>query len=482
MLLPIYNTFLDDLIPVLNGGSMFRSYSNGNASVYLVRAVCLVACKIKQATPFLRLREDGSILSQTDFASKLLAGLDAAMKADLEPDRVTKIQILALMHLHNDGLGGVDRSSSYLSQAICEAWSISLHVNVPVNADQEQCDLLWWALRNFDRLNKPVMGAAPFIIDDTDIGISRTIPRQESYRSQLMATSLRLGDLMTKSTRVYKASSKATADDSDDFPTLAELTADISLDRFEKSHRSYLHIWYHVAAMLSCRYSGPGSIQYMRRLASADCVLGIITQETPDGLPPLPLVPYAMSMSTTVIYRALRDGERLLDLAYNDLEACSKNLEALSLIWSSAKGVARLVKRLRRFIGPDMFYKRSLDDTECTCRNLESESKKQVPSDSRISVANLRQEVDSDCFQPPNDSLSSPAQAQGSLGDEDPIDTPAVQTQYNATWVGTELFYTDIDRAFYDFCDYGMPSIFRDPATLEVLRVDDNPIVSPFQQ
>ncbi|GKT52677.1 fungal specific transcription factor [Colletotrichum tofieldiae] len=159
------------------------------------------------------------------------------MKADLEPDRVTKIQIMALMHLHNDGLGGVDRSSSYLSQAICEAWSISLHVKVPVNADQEECDLLWWALRNFDRLNKPVMGAAPFIIDDTDIGIDRTIPRQDNYRSQLMAVSLRLGDLMTTSTRIYKASSKVTVDDNINFPTFAELTSGIAIDRFNKSHR-----------------------------------------------------------------------------------------------------------------------------------------------------------------------------------------------------------------------------------------------------
>ncbi|KAK2032531.1 hypothetical protein LX32DRAFT_555332, partial [Colletotrichum zoysiae] len=359
MLLPIYNTFLDDLIPVLDGRSIYRNYSNGNASTYLVRGICLVACKTKQAIPFLRLRETGSILSQADFASKLLAGLDAAIKADLEPDRVTKIQILALMHLHNDGIGGVDRSSSYLSQAICEAWSVSLHVEVPFNPDQGQCDLLWWVLRNFDRLNKPVMGAAPFIIDDTDIGISRTIPREESYKSQLMAVSLRLGDLMTKSTRVYKASSKATTDDSDDFPTLAECTADIPLEKFDKSHRSYLHIWYHIAAMLSCRYSGPGSVQYTRRLASADCVLNIITQETADGLPPLPLVPYAMSMSTTVIYRALRDGERLPERAYDDLEACSRNLETLSLVWSSARGVAKLVKRLRQYTCPDMFYKRS---------------------------------------------------------------------------------------------------------------------------
>lgn len=236
-LLPIYNTFLDDLIPVIDGREMFRDYSNGHASIFLVRAVCLVACKTKQAASFLQLHDDGPILGQLQFASNLLTGLDAAIKADLEPDRVTKIQILALMHLHNDGLGGVDRSSSYLSQAICEAWSISLHVKVPTNAQQGQCDFLWWSLRNFDRLNKPVMGAAPFIIDDTDIGIDYIAPKQDNYRSQLMAVSVLLGDLMKTATKVYKASSTASVDDCDEFPTLAELTSCIPLDRFHRSHR-----------------------------------------------------------------------------------------------------------------------------------------------------------------------------------------------------------------------------------------------------
>jgi hypothetical protein len=141
------------------------------------------------------------------------------------------------MHLHNDGTAGAERSSSYLSQAICEAWSMYLHCNIVGNSDEEQCDFLWWSLRNFDRLNKPIMGAAPFIVDDADVAIERIIPRNESYRSQLMGVALVLGDLMTTATKVYKASSKATADDCLDFPSLSELTLGTHFDRFHRSHR-----------------------------------------------------------------------------------------------------------------------------------------------------------------------------------------------------------------------------------------------------
>lgn len=236
-LLPIYVSFLDDLLPIMDGASVFRDYSNGQSSIYLIRAMCLVTCKFRQAASSLRLREGDSVLQPLEFAKELLDGLDVAIKADLEPDRVTKIQILSLMHLHNDGVSGADRSASYLSQAICEAWSLSLHHNIPGNWDQAQCDCLWWSLRNLDRLNKPVMGAGPFMIDDADVGIERIAAKGDSYRSQLMHVSLVLGDLMKTATKMYKASLKVRADDSADFPSLADLTSRTNFEHFHRSHR-----------------------------------------------------------------------------------------------------------------------------------------------------------------------------------------------------------------------------------------------------
>ena len=236
-LLPLYNSTLDDLAPITDGASVFRDHSNGQASIHLVKAMCLVACKTKQAAPFLRLTDSGPLLEPLEFASKLLAGLDAAIKADLEPDRIVKIQILALMHLHNDGLAGIDRASSCLSQAICEAWSMCIHLKTPGNPNDEECKYLWWSLRNFDRLGKPIMAAGPFFIDDADIGVDRIAPSKDSYRSQVMAVSLRLGDLMTTATRAYKAGSTTAVDGCWEFPSLSELTGGSNFDQFHMSHR-----------------------------------------------------------------------------------------------------------------------------------------------------------------------------------------------------------------------------------------------------
>ena len=236
-LLAIYVSMLDYLIPLLDGAAVSRDHSNGRSSVfYLVRAMCLVICKTKQAAPFLRLTEGGPVLPPLQFASNLFEGLAAAINADLEPDRVVKTQILALMHLHNDGPHGMDRSARYLSNAICEAWSLMLHFNLFDNEEQEQSDYLWWTLRNLDRLNKPVMGATPFFVDDTDISIKR-IPPKVSYRSQVMAMSLALGDLMAHATKVYKGNRTVVGDDDAPFPSLAEVASDIEFDRFHRSHR-----------------------------------------------------------------------------------------------------------------------------------------------------------------------------------------------------------------------------------------------------
>lgn len=241
-LLSIYIGMLDDLIPIVDGPSVFRDATNGTASTRLIMAICLVTCKFPQAAPHLRLKADGPVMSQSSFASKLLAALDAAMHADLETDRLTKIRILALMHLHNDGSRGRERSSLFLSNAISEAWAMAIHHDCrepeePDTPYRSACDMLWWTLRNFDRLSKLIMGVAPFMIDDTDIGIGRVAVSKNSYRTSILALSTVLGDLTATATKVYKATSQETADDASPFPSFSDITEGTPFDSFLKLHQ-----------------------------------------------------------------------------------------------------------------------------------------------------------------------------------------------------------------------------------------------------
>ncbi|KAJ5157253.1 uncharacterized protein N7482_008353 [Penicillium canariense] len=483
-LLPIYISGLDDLIPIMDGARVFRDYSNEQSSPYLVKAMCLVTCKMMQAVPFLRMNADGPLMEPLEFASKLLAGLNAAIKAELEPDRIIKVQVLALMHLHTDGLAGMDRASSYLSQAICEAWSLSLHVQILGSLEQDQNDLLWWSLRNFDRVNKPITGAAPFLIDDTDIGIERIGLMRDSYRSQVMEVSLHLGDLMVTATRVYKASCKAAVDQCQEFLSLSELTSDTDYDHFHRSHREYLEIWYHVAAMLSCRYSGPGSVQYNRRLASADRIVELTSCKKGQNLPPLPLVPYAMSMALTVIYRALRDNQRDTKAAYDNLLVCCNALEAMSKLWTSTKRVLQLAKRLLKLMNkPGVMNSRHLNNSNDHLRQGSEANPSMVTAADNSSIT--RHGADNGCTNAEEIATTPPGASRthkivhnghGAQCDEN-------AQQSNKPWPGSGTSHFQLDSAIFDLFDDSLPIAFQDPATLDYIHfsMNENSYSSNFQ-
>jgi hypothetical protein len=441
-LLLIYVSLLDDLIPLMDGAGVLRDHSNGKASLHLIKAICVVTCKTAQATPFLRLTESGPLLEPTRFAASLLEGLNAAIKADLITDRIVKIQILALMHLNNDGSSGLERSANFLSQAIAEAWSMWLQRDIPGNPDQRQHEDLFWTLRNFDRLNKVLSGAAPFIIDDTDIGIKRIVPSKENYRSQLLDVSLRLGDLILMATKVYKASSNSVVDDCQDFPTLAEITADADFDRFHKSHKIYIEIWYHVAAMLSCRFSGPGSAIYDRRLSSADRVPQILSQERHQDLPPLPLIPYAVAMSTTVIYRALRNQARSFDAAQKDLKACCDVLTTLGRQWPRAKRVAALVHRLLTDLKPAEPAQRRGD--------VASASMGGHPQATHVDVATPDDQVNGKLGHLQSESVHYT----GVMGQQSSDGASNFYLQPFEPWADPDNFSLPLDWSFYNF-DFG---------------------------
>ncbi|KAJ3490264.1 hypothetical protein NLG97_g5814 [Lecanicillium saksenae] len=426
-LLAIYVSCLNDLIPLVDGAALLRDSSNGSCSRFLVRAICLIACKDKQALPFLQLAPDGPLLPPLDFAAKLRRGLEAA---------------------------GCDQASQRLSQAVHEAWSISLHWDIPGNVDQTQCNFLWWTLRNFDRLNKPVMAAAPFMIDDTDIGIDRIQlqPGPEGYRSQVMRIATPLGDLIKSATKVYKATCKTIFDDSDMFPEFSDLTTEVEFKGFHRMHKCYFEIWYHVAAMLSCRFSGPGTIPYRRRLRSADGILWITSEQSADTLPPLPLVPYAVSLATTMIYRALRDGQRQVKTVRQNLMQCCDILSTLAPMWTCVRGIEKLARRLLKLLSAP--HTKSQNNTESNY-GVVNYTPRNEAGDLYLQPASSAARMDRDC------SCSGPCQC---------LPWNMMPGADIVSLYGQEFPF---DTAFHEMFDGGVPNVFRGHATWEMLNYFD---------
>ena len=219
--------------------------------------------------------------------------------------------------------------------------------------------------------------------------------------------------------------------------------------------------------MLSCRYSGPGTVQYNRRFASADHVLELVSTEGVEGLPPLPLVPYAMSLSTTVIYRALHDGERDIDGACEDLRRCCDALDVLGQRWTSVRGVARLAKRLWRLINSGALH--GLLDLHRRSGSIKSGGKDSGVEDAASTTAMGECSVDilsehgrtsisgAVAMAMPN-GVTLPQESRLSHSNE------VFQRQLTEIWPGIDTCYSQIDWTFQDWFDYELPGTCDDVA------------------
>lgn len=216
--------------------------------------------------------------------------------------------------------------------------------------------------------------------------------------------------------------------------------------------------------MLSCRYSGPGTVHYNRRLSSADRVVEIISHRGYESLPPLPLVPYAMSMATTVMYRALHDNERDIYTAYQDLRLCCDTLDALSQQWTSAIGVAKLAKRLWRYISSGALGEQPGSYNEHAPTGLDLSGGVVIsPEISSTMVDQGRNEVASlERFPIP---MPGTLQTNPALPQEQATESgnQSFQRQLIEAWPGIDTPYFQVDWAFHDLFDYRIPDVFQDP-------------------
>ncbi|KAI1611537.1 hypothetical protein EDD36DRAFT_291982 [Exophiala viscosa] len=359
-LITTYIACLDGLFPILNGPRLLRDWTDGRCSIFLIQAICLVTCKTQEAAPYLRLYDDGPLLDPIPFARSLHTGLDAAMKADLEPDRITKIQILTLMHLHNDGPGGIEESSLHLSQAIHDAWSAGLHILTPGRTPKDPSSMLWWTIWTLDKFNA-CLGGRPIMIANRDIDIARP-PLEDGPKSQVIHLWFRLGDLLDEVIEFYRPTADPDATGWEtEFPSYSLLCQDIDLSLLPDGEQSILELCYHVIAILTCRTGGPTTASYARRISAADRMQQLLSNGRHAHIPPIPLVPYAVGLSLTVAYRSIRDRANVdLDRAQADIATRCETLEMLSTYWWTADAMARLGRKALKSLQQPGMQKHSI--------------------------------------------------------------------------------------------------------------------------
>ncbi|KAJ5894445.1 transcriptional regulator family: Fungal Specific TF [Penicillium taxi] len=435
----IYFSKVNHIVPLLE-----QHQTTELASVFLKRAICLVAAKDPTAASYLRLVKDGPLLSVRQFCSEVYKGLRAAMDAELEPDRLTRIRVLALMSLHCEGYDGAETASLHLCHAIHQAQTIGLHLDRPDRTSAEPLVRLFWSLWTLDKMHASI-GGRPVLLADRDIGI--TTPTLNDRKTLgAFGVWLAISDLLATVISYYRPSATNTSGWEEGFPPFEDIVAECSHGSLNFAILGFLELYYQSVAILSCRreltdHSDGTKISSIRQGLAAIRIQSIVASECSGDLPPLPIVAYAISLSMGVSYRQLRSSKLIthFNRAKTSLEECCSLLEELSSPWYAAEAMARLGRKALQQIDyrPTLPVQQT-ENTSLIDRAPGFSNPNEIPSVNHIN----------------NDSTMPLPTAEISMAS----DLPSI----NDTDISMQKF-TDIDILFGEFLDLSLPTNFWDP-------------------
>lgn len=223
-LIAVYFSKVNHIIPILDKDSFFGASPEEQSSVFLERAICLVAAKDRDASAHLRLVADGPVLSARQFCSEIYKGLATAMDADLEPDRLTRIRVLALMSLHCEGYEGAEAASFHLCQAIHQAQTVGLHLDRPDRTPADPLVKLFWCLWTLDKMHASI-GGRPVLLADRDIGITKPNVECQTLRGAF-GVWLAISDLLATVISFYRPSAGTPRGWEEGFPAFEDIVGE----------------------------------------------------------------------------------------------------------------------------------------------------------------------------------------------------------------------------------------------------------------
>ncbi|KAJ5312898.1 hypothetical protein PENANT_c049G02942 [Penicillium antarcticum] len=466
----IYFSKVNHIVPILDHDLFVRSQTDGSSSVFLEKAICLTAAKTHGARSYLRLVPKGPVLSSRQFCSEIYNELVVAMDAGLESDRLTRIRVLALMSFHCEGYEGAEAASLYLCQAIHQAQTVGLHLGRPNQTSTDPLTKLFWCLWTLDKMHASI-GGRPVLLADRDIGVVK--PDVNAQRSRgAFEVWLAVSDLLATVISYYRPSADPSSGWEEGFPAFEDIVGEDAQEDLDYATLGFLELYYHSVAILSCRHKLAENIDgtrlsTVRQGLSAVRIHSIVASECADDLPPLPIVPYSISLSMGVSYRQLRSSRLIthLDRAKASLEACCCLLENLSPYWYSAEAMGRLGHKALQQIGSQP--QPSSRDTMQQRQKIESAPK---PTTASTAVAEGLEQVN---FVPSGNEQNQARAHQPTY--DLPVDPSAPETGIEILQPqlgeldGSSLQdgFADIDMLFGEFLDLSLPTNFWDPIFME---------------
>jgi hypothetical protein len=368
VLLDIYFAYVHPLLPIVDRELFYEQFSRGREPRLLMQAICIVASKHANAAPYLCLGDEQQPLNPRDFSQRLYNAVIVGIEAKLEKNRVVLIQVLALISLHCEGADGAEQASMHLAQAIHHAHTFGLQFGHQwkgqSSESQGNLEDVFWCLWSLDKINA-CMNGRPLLMHDRDNSL-RSLPSDPEKRSSPFGIWLQISEMLDRVIDYYRPgrSAEETGWEGDDFLGFEEMVGD-GEDKLEgpimSSYRTMslrcktltptglLSLFHHTMCMashksLSINAPVKSSPSYVRQSLSATRVIHLLNAESPELLPPLPIVPYALGVALSVVYRHFRS-RRLkvhVNRATEELKQCVRLLDRLRNAWWSAGTMADL--------------------------------------------------------------------------------------------------------------------------------------------
>ncbi|KAL6711211.1 hypothetical protein ACN47E_005742 [Coniothyrium glycines] len=351
-LLNIYFAYVHPLLPLVDKELFYEQYDHGKEPRILMQAICIVASKHALAAKHLYLGAETHAMSPRDFSQKLYNAVIVGIEAKLEKNRVVLIQILALISLHCEGPDGAEQASMHLAQAIHHAHTFGLQFGHQwknqSSESQGNLEDVFWCLWSLDKINA-CMNGRPLLMHDRDNSL-RQLPSDPEKRSSPFGIWLQISEMLDKVIDYYRPGRavEETGWEGDDFLGFEEMVGD-GEDKLDGPIMSLLSVFHHTMCMashksLSINAPVKSSPSYVRQSLSATRVIHLLNAESPEMLPPLPIVPYALGVALSVVYRHFRS-RRLkvhVNRATEELKQCVRLLDRLRNAWWSAGTTADL--------------------------------------------------------------------------------------------------------------------------------------------
>jgi hypothetical protein len=372
----IYFEKIHPIFPIIDQEA-YRNLSPSDPGYTLLQqGICLAASKNLSAKPHLILSST-NLMGCRAFGEALSGAMRISIELGLVSNKIIIIQALALMSQYTDNAVGEDIASQLCGRAVQHVQSLGLHLKGQQedHRDQYSTTLLCciWAI---DRMNAAFNGR-PVLMHERDL--RKDLDQCFEQQDPCFRVFLRVIDILDKVIELYRP--LPISGDQPvlnwDFPAFEDVVISCggsqvsssalgkpfprrSCSNYEKQYETNeyaatIETLYHAVAILSCRsktWADPerSSISYLRQNLSTSILSSTVIQELRDQLTLFPFVPYAISLSMSIVYREMRHSKLPLHRARSraQFQILCDALSELSGIFWSASTTSDMGKKLLR--------------------------------------------------------------------------------------------------------------------------------------